>query len=94
MLRAPCVVASSRVVTTYWSGSKLRSSSRNLKVVRGHSVVLRPWESRYQLAQPPVLHTVRFIRRCTSAFQASCASWRTSTAPMPRSPICWRAERM
>ena len=38
-------------------------------MVRGHSVVLLPWASRYQLAQPPVVHTVRFIRRWTSSFQ-------------------------
>jgi hypothetical protein len=70
------------------------SNERNLKVVRGHSVVLRPWESRYQLEQPPVFHTVRRIRRWMSLFHARCASGRGSTLRIMRSPICCSAERM
>ena len=35
-----------------------RSIARNRKVKSGHSVVLWPCSSRYQLAQPPLSHTV------------------------------------
>ena len=51
--------AGSRGATTYCSTSNLRVSRRNVKVVRGQRVTLRPWESRYQLEQPPEFHTVR-----------------------------------
>ena len=36
-------------------------------VARGHSVTLRPWESRYQLAHPPTFHTVRSMRAWSDA---------------------------
>ena len=61
----------------------------------GHSTVLRPWSSRYQLRQPPLFQTVGASRRCRSAFQASCTSRRGSNAPRPRvartSPARYRA---
>lgn len=54
-------------------------------MARGHSVTLRPWSSRYQLAQPPVLHTVRFMRSCRSSTYAFCTSARGSALRM--SPV-------
>ena len=39
----------------------------------GQRVVLRPWASRYQLAQPPVVQTVRAIRALHAASYASTA---------------------
>ena len=41
------------VETSYAAGSKRLRSRRNVKVARDQSTVLRPWASRYQLAQPP-----------------------------------------
>jgi hypothetical protein len=45
-------VADPQEVVTYRSGSNRRVISRNRQVKSGHMVVLWPWESRYQLAQP------------------------------------------
>ena len=59
----------------------------------GHSVVLRPWASRYQLWQPPVVHTVRRIRFCRLRFQASVSAWVGSMLAMPRSFIVRIASR-
>ncbi len=53
-------------VVTYAGRSKRRVRCRNVKVKPGHSVVLRPCASRYQLAQPDA-QTVRAMRRCTRA---------------------------
>jgi len=51
-------------VTSYWLRSKWLSALRRTKVKVGHSVVLRPCRSRYQLEPPPVFHTVPASRRC------------------------------
>ncbi len=59
----------------------------------GQSTVLRPWLSRYHDEQPPVFHTVRFIRRWTPAFHLRCAAARGSTAAYPCSRIVRRASR-
>jgi hypothetical protein len=47
----------------YSVGSSLRVARRKRQVKVGHKVVLLPWASRYQLAQPPEAHTVSAIRR-------------------------------
>src|SRR5690606_23731711 len=60
------VDSTGRGVTSYASLSKRESRRRKVKVARGHRVVLRPWSSRYQLAQPPVFQTVDCMRRCRS----------------------------
>ena len=65
-----------------------------VNVVRGHSVVLRPCASRYQLEQPPLVHTVRARRRCRSAFHRCCAPGAGCTVAMPSVRIRRRASRM
>ncbi|CAM5286951.1 hypothetical protein SBADM41S_08057 [Streptomyces badius] len=52
-------------MTSYSARSTDRVCRRNSPVVPGQTVVLRPASSRYQLVQPPVFHTVRFIRSWT-----------------------------
>ena len=61
----------------------LRVARRNRQVNVGHNVVLRPCASRYQLVQPPAVHTVPSIRRWTTSLYATCACGRTSTAATP-----------
>src|ERR1035437_475109 len=70
--RAPCVWAetvsvSDCPVVRYASRSKRLVCLRKAKVKSGHKVVLLPCASRYQLAQPPVIHTVGASFRCSSA---------------------------
>lgn len=60
-----------------------RVALRNSAVVPGQTVVLRPLASRYQLVQPPVFQTVRFIRSWTRVFQAPTAAGRGSSATRP-----------
>ena len=60
---------------------------------RGHSVVLRPWESRYQLLQPPVVHTVRAIRFWRLRLNEAVASLVGSTAPVASRRIVRIASR-
>ena len=54
-----------------------------MNVCPGQSVVLLPNLSRYQLAQPPVVHTVGFIRSRMVAVHSSWAATVGSTAPRP-----------
>src|SRR5690606_20952679 len=76
--------------TAYSARSTRRVARRNSLVVPGQMVVLRPLASRYQLVQPPVFHTVRFIRSCTRWFQARTALGRASRATRPPRTSSWR----
>ncbi len=54
----------------------------------GQSAETWPWASWYQDVQPPVAQTVRAIRGSSQAFQAACASGRTSARVQPHARIC------
>ena len=58
---------------------------RKVKVAPGHRVTLRPWESRYQLAQPPALQTVPSILSWSSVDVGAAG---------PRRAARWRRRRV
>lgn len=77
-------------MTSYSARSTVRVARRNSAVLPGQTVVLRPLESRYQLVQPPVFHTVRRIRSWTRRFQAPTAEARAPRAARPPRASSWR----
>ena len=57
-------VRSAEATLRYASRSNFLVIRRNWKVKPGHNVVLLPCLSRYQLAQPPLFHTLDFRASC------------------------------
>src|SRR5690606_34650078 len=87
-----CGVAA--VLVRYEDTSKRLVRLRKRKVKSGHSVVLFPCLSRYQLAHPPVFHTEELSLLCSSRLYSSCASRRTSTVRSPRRSMVASASAM